>query len=162
MDIEQLIKKFYEGDTTQEEERFLTNYFLNEKNVDEYWKDEQQLFRLLHAEQIQIPNDVSERLEQSIMRLDGSKKITTRKRMGLYWISSAAAIALLCIGLFFAIRKPVQPQLADTFSDPKQAALVAEQTLTFMSIQLNKGIDKATGADRELEKVNQLLNKHFK
>jgi hypothetical protein len=162
MNIEQLIKKFYEGVSTPEEERFLTEYFLNEENVDERRKEEQQLFRLLHDTQIQVPASVSERLEESIMRMEASQKFFPRKRTWYYWISSAAAVALLCIGLFFANREqPSSPKVADTFSNPEEAALVAEQTLAFMSAQLNKGLNKVTDAELELEKVNQLLNKHL-
>ena len=47
MNIEQLIKNFYEGVSTPEEELLLTEYFMNEENVDGRWKEEQQLFRLL-------------------------------------------------------------------------------------------------------------------
>ena len=162
MNIEQLLKKFYEGTSTPEEERLLTEYFLNETNVDERWKDEQKLFRLLHDSQIQVPAGVSERLDKLIQQQEAQEKSSPRKRTWLYWISSAAAVALLCIGLFFAIRKPSPPLMADTFKDPKEAALVAQQTLTYMSVQLNKGLDKAAGTRLEFEKANQILNKHLK
>lgn len=161
MNIELLIKKFYEGDSTPEEERLLTEYFLNEEGVDERWKEEQQLFRLLHNAQIQVPAGVSERLEKSILQLETSAKSLPRKRNLFYWIGSAAAVALLCIGLFFIFRNPPQPRMADTFSDPKEAALVAEQTLAFMSTRLNDGLDKVADAGQQFEKVNQLLNKHL-
>ena len=162
MDIERLLKKFYDGVSTPEEELYLTEYFLNEENVDERWKEEQQLFRLLHDTQIQVPPGVSERLEKSIIQMGVSQKSLPRKRTWYYWISSAAAVALLCIGLFFAIRKPSPSRMTDTFSNPEEAALVAQQTLTFMSLQLNKGLDIAADAGQEFEKVNQLLNKHLK
>jgi len=162
MNIEHLIEKFYEGISTPEEERLLSEYFLNKENADERWKDEQQLFRLLHDSQIQVPAGVSERLDKLIQQQEAQEKSSPRKRTWLYWISSAAAVALLCIGLFFAIRKPSPPLMADTFKDPKEAALVAQQTLTYMSVQLNKGLDKAAGTRLEFEKANQILNKHLK
>lgn len=161
MNIESLIHKFYDGISTPEEERLLTEYFLNEEYVDERWKEEQQLFRLLHDIQIQVPADVSERLEASILQIDASQKSHPRRRTLYYWAGSAAAIVLLCTGLFFATQKPAPPKMADTFSNPKDAALVAEQTLAFMSAYLNRGINKVAGAEQEFEKVNQLLNKHF-
>ncbi|MCL1934386.1 MAG: hypothetical protein FWF53_11315 [Candidatus Azobacteroides sp.] len=161
MDIELLIKKFYEGISTQEEELLLTEYFLNEKNIDKRWKEEQQLFRLLHDTRIQVPAGVSERLEESIGQMEASQK-SIPKQNWYYWISGAAAVALLCIGLFFATRKPSPPKMADTFNNPEEAALVAEQTLVFMSSELNKGLNKVTDTEHEFEKVNQLLNKTFK
>jgi hypothetical protein len=164
MNIELLVKKFYEGSSTQEEEHLLTEYFLNETNIDERWKEERQLFRLLHDSQIQVPADVSKRLES----LDcftpfavTEKKVQPRKRTLYYWISSAAAVALLCIGLFFATREPVTPTMTDTFNNPKEAALAAEQTLAYMSTQLNKGLNKVADTEQKIEKANQIINKHL-
>ena len=158
MDIELLIKRFYDGVSTPEEERFLSEFFLNEEIVDEHLKNDQQVFRFLNDSQIKIPEGVSERLEKSIMQMDISQKSKTLKRPLHYWISSAAAVALLCIGLFFATRQSSPSKLVDTFSNPEEAALVAEQSLTFMSMQLNKGLNKVSDAEQEIEKANQLLN----
>jgi hypothetical protein len=165
MKIEQILQKFYDGVSTPEEEGLLMEYFLNEENMNERLKKDQQIFRLLHDAQIQVPAGVSERLEESIMQMGAlsevSHKSLPRKRTLYYWISSAAAIALLCIGLFFANRESAQPKLADTFSDPEEAAWVAHQTLAFMSAQLNKGLDMASDAEQKFEQVNQVLNKHL-
>jgi len=161
MNIEELLNKFYEGTSTQEEELQLTEYFLNETDADERWKDEQQLFRLLHDSQIQVPAGVSKRLEESIMQMDIPPKSVSLRRKLYYWISSSAAMILLCTGLFFALRQPSYPKRVDTFNNPEEAALVAQQTLAYVSIQLNKGIAKASEAGQELEKVNQILNKHL-
>jgi hypothetical protein len=164
MNIEQLIRKFYEGESTPEEEQFLTAYFLNEENTDERWKDERQLFRLLHDKQIQVPKDVSERLETSIRQMTAPPPATQKSlsRRLYYWTGSAAAVALLCIGLYFTTRPPSPPTMADTFSDPEEAALVAHRTLAFVSAHLNSGLNKVAEAEQELEKVNQILNKTFK
>jgi len=161
MNIEELLNKFYDGTSTQEEELQLTEYFLNEADIDERWKDEQQLFRLLHDKQIQVPEDVSKRLEETIMQMDVPPKSLSLRKKLYYWISSSAAIILLCIGLFFAIHKPSPPKMVDTFSNPEKAALVAQQTLAYMSTQLNKGLNKVSDAGQEFEKVNQILNKHL-
>ena len=213
MNIEQIIQKFYEGASTPEEERFLTEYFLNEENVDEQWEDDRQLFQLLHDTQIQVPEGVSKRLAESIRQnvknttrhpeLDSGSPCfqgiadqarndvngtarhpeldsgspehegiagqarndvnsIPRRRTFYYWISSAAAVALLCIGLFFATREPSSSKMADTFSNPEDAALVAGQTLAFISAQLNNGLDKVADVEHEFEKVNNVLNKHLK
>ena len=158
MDIELLLKKFYNGVSTPEEERFLTKYFLNEETVDERWKNDQQVFHLLYESQIKIPEGVSERLEKSIMQMVSSQKSLPRKKFLYYWISGAAAVALLCIGLYFTTRQPTASKYADTFKNPEEAALVAQQTLTFMSMQLNKGLNKVSDANQEFERVNQLVN----
>ena len=181
MNIEQLLKKFYKGISTPEEERLLTEYFLHKAYIDERWKDDQHVFHLLHDMQIQVPAGVSERLEETIRQITSSPEIPVkdspeillnnrqspspksqpRRHTLYYWISGAAAVACLCIGLFFATRELSHPKMADTFSDPEEAAIVARQTLAFMSTHLNNGLNKVAEAEQELEKVNQLLNKHL-
>ena len=164
MNIEQLLKKFYEGESTQEEERLLTDYFLNEENPDDRWKEDRQVFRLLYDTQSQIPIGVSERLEEALETLnanDANPRKQHKTNKFYYWISSAAAIILLCIGLFFVTREASPPKMADTFSDPKEAALVAEQTLVFISAHLNNGLNKVAEVDHEFEKASQLINKHL-
>jgi len=79
-----------------------------------------------------------------------------------YWISSAAAVVLLCLGIFFVTQRPVESQIADTFDDPAEAAIVAEKALTFMSAQLNIGLNQVADARQEFDKVDQILNKHLK
>jgi hypothetical protein len=112
--------------------------------------------------EIPIPEGLSERLEAHIDALAADEKKRKVRRF-LYRITAAAAIALLCIGIFLETGKQ-SPTLsaADTFSDPKEAAVVAGQALAFMSSQLNKGIGKVEDAEQEIEKVNHLLDKHFK
>jgi hypothetical protein len=193
----------------------LTEYFLNEENVDECWKADQQLFRMLYDTQIYVPAGVSERLNKTLTVLPSTtthenkfsnKCIMTkknvhktspcplqrgisayypplegagggripstvpfetsllpipRKRTLFYWIGSAVAIALLCIGLFFIPREPSTSKIADTFTDPEEAAWVAAQTLAYVSSQLNKGLDKVTDVEQEIEKISQLVNKHL-
>jgi len=161
MNIEQLLNKFYEGNSTSEEERILTEYFLNEENTDERWEKDRQLFRALHESQIDVPADVSEQLEKTIMQFDEPRKVQFRPKKLHYWISGIAATALLLIGLqFFTAQESHQPKLlADTFSTPEEAALVASQTLAFVSEKLNQGLNQAAVAQQEFERINQVLNK---
>ncbi|MDR0843939.1 MAG: hypothetical protein LBN71_01870 [Tannerella sp.] len=163
MDIEQLLKKFYDGDTTLEEERLLKEYFVDGKKVEERWKNDQQLFWFLFVGQRQMapPPGLSKRLEKSITQMTKPQRIPLRKKAIFYWISSVAAVILICIGLFFTVREPSQPVLADTFDDPTEAAVAAGQALAFMSAQLNKGLDRVADAEQKVEKVNQVLNKHL-
>lgn len=163
MDVKQLLKKFYDGVSTPQEEHWLREFFLKEEAVDDCWKVDQQLFKALYQEETELPAGVSERLEQTIDGMDRSQQSAIKKRrILLYWVSSAAAIVLLCIGLFFTTQRSVEPQIADTFEDPVEAAIAAEKVLAFMSSQLNKGFSQVADATHEFEKVDQVLNKHLK
>lgn len=111
--------------------------------------------------EIPLPEGLSERLEAHIDTLAANEKKRKLRRL-IYWATSAAAIVLLCIGIFFKIGEQSHQQVADTFTDPKEAAIVAEKALAFMSTQLNKGLGEVENAGQEIEKVNQILNKHLK
>jgi hypothetical protein len=112
--------------------------------------------------EIPIPEGLSERLEAHIDALAAEEKKRKVRRF-MYQATGIAAIALLCIGIFTGTGKQ-SPALSavDTFSDPEEAAVAAGQALAFMSAQLNKGIGKVEDAGQEIEKVNHLLDKHFK
>lgn len=52
--------------------------------------------------------------------------------------------------------------MADTYSDPEQAAKVASEALTLLSLNLNKGIDRVSDAKKEIQEVNKLINDQLK
>lgn len=116
--------------------------------------------RLLgEALHIAIPKGLGEKLEKQIDRCVEVNKKTSRRPLS-YWLISAAAVALLAIGIFLpANRRAHIP--ADTFTDPAEATVAAEQAITFMSAQLNKGLNRVSIARQEFEKANKTIGKHF-
>jgi len=162
MDIKHLLDKFYAGTSTPEEELLLKDYFLTE-DIDDSLKADQLLFNALYSETIEVPAEVSERLDKAIDHMgESSRALKPKRQLIPYWVSSAAAIILLCIGFFWITQQSVEPQIADTFDDPTEAAIAAEKALAFMSSQLNKGLNQVADARQEFEKVDQILNKHLK
>lgn len=163
MNIEQLLAKFYAGDSTPEEESCLKDYFLHNDRVDARWEKDRRLFRLLHEQPQAMPEEVSGRLKITLLRLRDSERVALLQPRTLwYWIGSAAAVALVCITLFFAKQPDVYPSLADTYDNPKDAALMAEKTLIFVSEKLNKGIEQTYVVGQNIEKANEVLKKTFK
>ncbi|MDR1939011.1 MAG: DUF3379 domain-containing protein [Tannerellaceae bacterium] len=116
--------------------------------------------RLLdEALNIPIPDGLAERLEKQVEQYAAREK--RRRIRRFYWPASAAAIALLCVGIFLQTGK--QPSVpADTYTDPVEAAIAAEKALAFMSAQLNKGLAQVSTAGEEFEKVNKVIDKHLK
>lgn len=133
---------------------------MNDKQIDEL------INKVLREDQT-LPEGLSERLEQQIDTWSAAeKKKTVRssfRRRSLYWISgTAAAILLLCVGI--AGLKDLEigkQQLADTYTNPQEAAIAAGKALAFMSSNLNKGIDQMNDAQQEINNVNRILNKHL-
>lgn len=133
---------------------------MNDKQIDEL------INKVLQEDQT-LPEGLSERLEQQLDAWAATeKKETVRssfRRRSLYWFIGAAAIALLCIGIFrFTDFNEGKHQLVDTYTDPQEAAIAARKALAFMSVNLNKGINQMNNAQQEMHKVNHILNKHLK
>ncbi|EJW96259.1 hypothetical protein EVA_15635 [gut metagenome] len=105
---------------------------------------------------------MAERLESRIDRLAKDERLKERfKRRSLFWIPAAAAIlgVILLIGDGF---KGDNPRMADTYSDPEEAALVAQEALAFMSKNLNKGLNQMDDAGKDIVRINSIINKQIK
>jgi len=156
--IEQLLAAFYNGDTTPEEEEVLLNFFKNE-DINEKFKADSALFQTLYdSSRIPLPEGLSQRLEKAI-----DKHITGSPfRKMFIRILSAAAVILLCIGLFFYTRKQDEFQfIADTYSNPEEAAVAAEQALMLVSTKLNQGLSPLEKVKESVNITNQVLNQNF-
>ena len=190
--IEQLLKAFYDGDTTPEEEALLLEFF-NSNNLDEKWQTERDMFNVLYD--FSLPDGISERLEKVINEhiaesvkdkhltktanddnethnnneplypetrndiLNKKAPMLQKTRKLFINISSAAAVILLCIGLFFTFEKSTKSHtIADTYTNPEEAAIVAEQMLTLVSTKLNKGFSPLEKIKESIDKTSGLLN----
>lgn len=116
--------------------------------------------------EVALPEGLSERLEQQIAAWSVQEKNkparSSFRRYSLYWLSGAAVIALLCVGLFqLTDINSYNQKLADTYTNPKEAAVAAQKALLFMSKNLNKGIKQVDDAQEEISKVNSIVNKHL-
>lgn len=133
---------------------------MNDKQIDE-------LINKVLQEDHTLPEGLSERLEQQIDSWAAAEKQETVRssfhRRSLYRLSGAvAAILLLCVGIFgLTDLNTGKQQLADTYTNPQEAAIAAQKALAFMSSNLNKGIDQINDAQQEINKVNRILNKHL-
>lgn len=132
---------------------------MNDKQIDEL------INKVLREDQT-LPEGLSERLEQQINTWAVAKKKETIRssfcRRSLYWLSGAAAATLLCVGIFQFVVPEKEYQLADTYTNPQEAAIVARKALAFLSVNLNKGIEQINEAQQEMNKVNEILNIHCK
>lgn len=134
---------------------------MNDKQIDEL------INKVLREDQT-LPEELSERLEQQIDTWSAAeKKETIRssfRHRSLYWLSgAAAAIILLCVGIFgLTDLNTGKQELTDTYTNPQEAAIAAQEALAFMSVNLNKGIEQMNDAQQEINKVNRILNKHLK
>jgi hypothetical protein len=130
---------------------------MNDKEID-------RLIREALSHERELPKGLSDRLEQYIDQLatDGKKRIPPERKRSLYRFGGIAAAFLSGIAIFFLIEnKQVRPTMADTFSDPQEAALVAQHALALLSTQFNKGLDQVAESGKEVNRVNTIIHKQF-
>ena len=173
--IEQMLKAFYNGETTPEDEALLLKFF-KRKDLEEKWHNDRDLFIVLYdSSEITLPEGINERLERfldkhieqtfSIEKEIRLKKIPfySKKRRLYIAVASSAAAILLCVSIFFVSDSSSSPDMiADTYTNPQEAAIAAEQALMLVSSKLNKGLSPLEKVKVSVDKTNEVLNENFK
>ena len=173
--IRQILKAFYNGDTTPEEESLLLEFFNNE-DLEKKWHTDRDILIALHdSSGIALPEGINDRIERAldihITQTSASENEIVHKRIPLYSktrrlyiaVASSAAAILLCLGIFFVSDNHRSPDMiADTYTNPKEAAIAAEQVLVLVSSKLNKGLSSLEKVKESVDKTNELLNENFK
>ncbi len=144
--IEQLIEKFYNGETSIGEERLLENYF-SQKNIPASLEAERDIFRFYSSSRNeQLPDD---QLKEKIIRAIESEggDLSGKKRRMIYTVTGIAASILLLIGSYFILLSPSGPGIAlskykDTYDNPEIAYMETHKALLYVSGKLNEGTSK--------------------
>ena len=127
--IEQLLTKYFEGETTIQEEQELVHYF-NCSKVDPSLTGYSSLF-------VYLSNESQTRSKQEI-------RLPKKKNNFLKWLSVAATITVL-VGLrsYFIQNFQSRESSAElgTFDDPKVAMEETQKALSLLSANVNKGIN---------------------
>lgn len=136
-EIKSLLERYYNAETSEEEELNLRKFF-NQKDVPDEFNDEKEIF--IYFDQlsgVQEPsNDLEERIMSSI-----DYEVRKAKRSGysrlLITVSGMAAGLLILAGSYFFFTRESEPR--DTFSDPEIAYAETMKILYDVSNRLNKG-----------------------
>ena len=137
---------------------------MNEKKIEE-------LINKALREESSLPDGLSERLEQKIdllakkeMQADrtnnADKRFSFKRRLS-YWVGGIAATMLGAVLFVFSETNRPETALTDTYTDPQEAAIVAQKALAMMSANLNKGLIKVNKTSEEIYKVNKIVNKQL-
>jgi hypothetical protein len=154
-ELKRLVEKYYNGESTEEEENTLRDFF-NTNNVPEGYEAEKEIFSYFNGP-VDIPEPSIDFEARIMAGIDASVRVTgTQKtRRTIISIMSTAAGLILLAGSYFLFVK--KPETADTFSDPKIAYAETVKILRDVSFQLNHGV-------RVLEpvsKINKVKVKSF-
>lgn len=136
-EIAKLLQKYFNGETTGEEERTLETYFAS-GNVAEEFKEYTDFFTGITE---LVTNKSDSDIEEEIMDfiLENENREKTKYRWLWQTVTGIAASIIIILGGFLFYQQQQKP-FKDTFDDPKEAYAYAQQTLQFVSVKYNKGM----------------------
>jgi hypothetical protein len=135
--LKELLEKYYNGDSSLEEERLLKKYFEGDIILPGYEVEKDIFIHFSRPGDIPEPSENLEmRIRESIDNLDTKQKKTISFRW-YYATAGIAAILMITFGLLFFLKQNAEPK--DTFSDPVLAYAETMKVLNNISEKLNKG-----------------------
>lgn len=149
-DIKLLLEKFYEGESTLEEEMVITEFFAKSEVPQELMAEAAQFgFYRAESEIVAPGDDFDKRLINSINNYEASSKIV-KSRNYIYY-SSAAAVVLIAVTLFFTVFQQSSDLQNYYHNDSDPEAVYYETTKALQIIA--ESLDAAT---RDLDKLNMV------
>lgn len=156
--IEQLLEKYYNGETSLEEERKLRWYFQT-RDVPERLKPD----KTMHAYFQQIKQEeLSPEFTLKLSKLIDKQHrthINTASRTILLWAGSAAAVLIILLTVWLGYKDPFSLQAShfqDTYNDPELAYLESKKVLLMVSEKMNEGTRNLQALDKLNEGVQNL------
>ncbi len=157
-----LLQRFYNGESTIEEEKELKDFFTTNDVPRHLWA-EQEMFTYYHVGG--RDEKPGKELENKILNaIKGAeqkeaKQFANRRKI-LYMVSSAAAVVALLIVAYFAFI--FNTSMHDTYNNPEIAYMQTKETLLFVSAKLNEGtkdlhaIGKLNEATKTLSNISKI------
>ncbi|HNP19399.1 MAG TPA: hypothetical protein PKL31_13260 [Fulvivirga sp.] len=167
--IDKLLEKYWEGETSLEEEKELKDYFASGE-VEARFNSVAPLFNYYKEEaNVGLDTFFDERMIAKLEKTETKRKVQKPGRMVELFsnIAKVAAVGLIVIVAGYFIRQEmkkdeIKPYLTDTFDDPQKAFEETKKALELISRNFNKGrkeAKKITTFNEAQEKVkseNQL------
>ncbi len=156
--INELLEKYFEGNTSQEEEMLLKEYF-SKSDIPARYQYLKQMFQYFNEEKTKGNPDFNINAEIKCT-IENQWKNESRNKFNriIKWSSSVAAIFILAIGIYNYFNKP-SVSVKDTFSDPDQAYIETKRALMYVSNCMNKNTSKLkylAEIDKSYKKLNKL------
>ena len=132
-EIKRLLEKYYDGESTVEEEVYLKNFF-SLGDIPEDLLDEKEIFSyFLKSAIVPEPSLVFEKKIIDALDSVGEVSLNLKRRRAFGTFTSIAAVILILTGSYFFFIHKSEPR--DTFSDPEIAYAETMKILYGVSIQ---------------------------
>ena len=134
-EIKQILQKYFDGESSEQEEQLLEEYFHSDIIAQELMK-----YRSFFTGISELSSKRDERLEEEVMDyiLENENREKTHYRW--LWQTASGIAAALVIALIVVNWGNNQSQWKDTYSDPEQAYAEATRTLQYVAGHYQKGI----------------------
>ena len=159
---ELLLQRFYNGESTIEEEKELKDFFTT-NDVPRYMWAEQEMFTYYNVggKDEKPGKELENKILNAIKGAEQkeAKQFAYRRKI-LYMVSSAAAVVALLIVAYFAFI--FNTSMKDTYNNPEIAYVQTKETLLFVSAKLNEGtkdlhaIEKLNEATKSLSNISKI------
>ncbi len=156
--IKNIIEKYFEGESSLEEEKQLRDYF-NRSEVKPELKVYKPLFQYFEAEQASGLGDTFD--EKLLAKLDVDPAQPKIRKLSAQWAKAAAVIAFI-FASFWLIQKNYTPEPQDSWAayeetDPQKAYEETMKALALVSNKFNKSSQKAVEEISRVNKINKVL-----
>jgi hypothetical protein len=140
-EIEKLLEKYFEGETSLPEEQQLRDFFAS-GDVPVRWKNLEGYFSFVGHEQDQSLSDAGfDEKIMSAVKGDRIAPLMDLRRPWIYWIAGVAAGILILLAVFVKF-DPFSRRIEDTYKDPQTAYVEARKILLYVSGKFNSGTGK--------------------
>ncbi|MBX2967513.1 MAG: hypothetical protein KF845_15330 [Cyclobacteriaceae bacterium] len=156
--LEELVKKYWNCETSLEEEQQLREYFRG-GNIPESWRETAALFRYFDEQKSKTTDS---QFDETV--LASIKKMPARKEGRVVkWVAAsmriAAGVAVLLAAIYF-VRQELRSDTAmasaeDTFEDPQQAFEETKKAL----LMISKGFGRAEQQAKKINMFNEAQEK---
>lgn len=154
-EVKYLLQRYFNGESTEEEERKLEEYFQS-GNIAEEVAEYAEFFGGI-SELASVAGE--ETIEDDVMDfiLENEHREKTKYRSMWKMVTGIAASIIIVLGSFLVYQEQQKP-FDDTFKNPDEAYAYATQTLGFISGKYNKGLAELSNFDK-LKKANKSIKK---
>ncbi len=154
-ELKRLTGKYYNGESTEEEERSLRDFFAK-NNIPEGYEAEKIIFSY-YTDSAVVPEPSIDFEARILAGIDASEIADGSKRIRKYLVpllSAAAGLLILAGSYFFFVNRH---DSEDTFSDPQIAYAETVKILRDVSAQMNYGAQVL----EPIAKMNEMTKKSF-
>ncbi len=162
--IKFLLDKYYQGETSLEEERILKNYFNQQNSSNKDFADKE-ILNYFNSDKIVMSSNFTNEIDDIVEK---EWKYSTKRRFLkiVKWSSSIAAVLIIAIGVF-VFDKVEPPAITDTYKTEDEAYMETKKVLLFISNTMNNktaslkylsNVNDSFEKCAQLSKINETLN----